>query len=520
MNVPGKTLQSVALEESLMPLRWAAWAVGAVTLALAGWPRPASAALILAAAGYCAVLQGLARRRRLTGRLARLLPVIDGLVVVHALLLVRGTLNPFTPLLALALASVPVRLPRRPAFALSAALLGLLALGLHVHPGKALDGYFGAFAALNLLIVWLVAALAGKADWYRMSLDDLNSVLDHFPCGVIIEQDRRIYANAYVRQALGLPPADPAEADIRQARHDALLARVWELVRKRTPPPRPAGPSEPSEVVVPAADETARVFTCQRMLIKLASGAVAEVATLLDVTEQRAMQLKLLEQERLRLLGTLTGMAVHEIRNTLAAIRATAQVLSVQSDPAGVREHAARIMRSADQLHTFLVRLVDLGRAPVEKGTVCDVGNLVREVAALMTPVAQRAGVRLVAGEPLEMTIPGDHHALQQVLINLVQNGIDACKSDGTVTVSARYEDGTVVFAVADDGEGIPEEVAERVFAPFVTTKEKGTGLGLAISKQIIDEHGGRLWFESGPGGTTFYVGLPAGADDTERRVS
>src|SRR5690606_3333597 len=226
-------------------------------------------------------------------------------------------------------------------------------------------------------------------------------------------------------------------------------------VQEATPRPDTGATDGLAEVAVQFEDGWARTYLCRRLELTLTSGATANVATLIDVTREREMHRRLQEQERLRLIGTLTATAIHEVRNPLAAVRATAQLISLDKRAPTVRDHALRITAIIDELHSFLDRLMDLGRIPVEPPTQMEAGILLREVSALMTPVAQRNGVSIrIIDEVEDLHVACDPYALRQVLINLVQNGIDAMNSGGVLTLRASQEGRSILVSVTDQGEG------------------------------------------------------------------
>lgn len=504
---------AVALEEMLLPIRWGISIISAGTLLLAGSQRiEFFFGLILGWAIYTLAIEWYIEHGRHVDHAVQVLPLVDGLFAVTALLTVGGTLNPFTPLFSLTLASIAMRLPSKRSIPLGIALLGILALGLYVVPDhNMLDNSFFSFASFTLLIMWLVRHLARNADRFRVSLDDLNSLLHHFPCGVIVEDERGLYANEYLLRSLELPVPEIMGTSVLDHYQNQRLEQVWNELQQGTPDPSDGDEiGQIAEVSVRLGGGVSRTYVCRRMLLTLTSGAKSHVATLIDITEQIDMQRRLQEQERLRLIGTLTAMAIHEVRNPLAAVRATAQLISFDKSSPATREHAIRITAIVDQLHTFLDRLMDLGRMPVDPVSRCEAGTLLREVITLLTPLAHRKNVIIrIEDQVTDLEVTGDPHSLRQVLINLVQNGIDAMPRGGTVTIRAEQVGTNVHFTVRDEGEGIPPEVGARIFDPFYTTKETGTGLGLAISRQIIEEHNGRLWFEARSQGTTFHIQLP-----------
>jgi two-component system, LuxR family, sensor kinase FixL len=191
--------------------------------------------------------------------------------------------------------------------------------------------------------------------------------------------------------------------------------------------------------------------------------------------------------------GTIDGA---ELAGTLEKIGAQA-------------ERAGQVIRGLRSL----VRRRDEVREPL------DVNRLIRDVIKLVEFEVRQAGYRLVLelSEPLPATI-GDPVQIQQVVLNLIRNGLDAMleRAHGdTIRVETSVEQGKVELRVTDSGPGIPATLEHRLFEPFFTTKPQGIGLGLSICKSIIGAHQGELTGESGPdGGALFRVRLPKVEDE------
>ncbi len=152
-----------------------------------------------------------------------------------------------------------------------------------------------------------------------------------------------------------------------------------------------------------------------------------------------------------------------------------------------------------------------------------DPATVVRHVGALVAPQLKKAGAKLVTDVDAPSPIAIEAHALQQVLVNLVQNAAQAMASGGTITVTARPAPGKVatVISVADDGPGIPPADRTKVFDPFFTTKApgKGSGLGLSVVHQIIEMHGGAADLSNRPGGgARFTIRLSTKAQDNHAK--
>jgi len=154
-----------------------------------------------------------------------------------------------------------------------------------------------------------------------------------------------------------------------------------------------------------------------------------------------------------------------------------------------------------------------------KKGTprreVLDVNELIREMIVLLRGEATRYGIFVRTKLEAELPqVPGDRVQVQQVVMNLVMNSIDAMKEvDGPreLTIASRRASGDVLISVSDTGIGVPAEHADQIFTAFFTTKAHGTGMGLSISRSIVESYGGRLWAtDTVGGGTTFQFNLPA----------
>ncbi|WP_437613796.1 ATP-binding protein [Sorangium sp. So ce834] len=234
----------------------------------------------------------------------------------------------------------------------------------------------------------------------------------------------------------------------------------------------------------------------------------------------RKAQEELAHLNRVSAMSELAASIAHELNQPLAAILSNAQAarrLLGQAPPDIAEARAALDDIAADGRRAG--KVIDRMRAMLRKGELSavalDLGELVREVARLLASAALLAGatvrIELAPGLP---RVRGDGIQLQQVLLNLLVNALDAVSrrppEARLVVVRARTAGGGVELSVADSGEGIPPADLERIFEPFFTSKAHGLGVGLAISRSIVEAHGGRLWAERGPGqGATFRCALP-----------
>ena len=225
--------------------------------------------------------------------------------------------------------------------------------------------------------------------------------------------------------------------------------------------------------------------------------------------ELRATQEQLRQRERLAAIGEVSAAVAHGIRNPLANIRASAQV-AMDTGIGG--RHLDRIISETDRLNRWLHALLDMVRPFKVRLAPVAVNALVSDVADLLRERAVAAGVTmdlaLAAGAP---TLVGDDVQLQQAVLSVIENALDALPRGGTLTVrTERAGDDEVAIVVDDDGPGIPPEARARVFEPFFTTKSRGTGLGLAITHKVVEGHRGHVSVEPRtPAGTRVRIVLP-----------
>jgi signal transduction histidine kinase len=223
-------------------------------------------------------------------------------------------------------------------------------------------------------------------------------------------------------------------------------------------------------------------------------------------------------------MGQLASALAHEINQPLGAIlrNAEAAALFMQDPSPDLAEISAILedIRKDDQRAGAVIdRLRALLRRQEVAMTELDLNQVLGDVATLLRPDAAARHVAMQYDVAPDLPpVHGDRVQLQQVLLNLVLNAMDALRSEGgpnrTVAVTARQEGpGTLEISVADTGTGIPAGQIERVFDPFFTTKTTGIGMGLSISRSIVEAHGGRLWAENNAQcGATFRFTLPVAA--------
>ncbi len=222
----------------------------------------------------------------------------------------------------------------------------------------------------------------------------------------------------------------------------------------------------------------------------------------------------LLQTERLSTIGKLAAQVAHEIRNPLVSIGGFARNIAKRSEPESlVRSYADIIWDESQRLEEILVDVLSYSRHAEPKIRPCDLNKLIMRTLDVLDEQIQNSPVRLSMNLGDEIgEIPMDPDQIRQVVLNLIKNALAVMEKGGMLTITTHGTGGFVWIEITDTGSGIPTEVQKKVFKPFFTTKSAGTGLGLSISHQIIEAHGGMIWFTTTlDKGTTFHVKLPGG---------
>jgi signal transduction histidine kinase len=359
---------------------------------------------------------------------------------------------------------------------------------------------------------------------------ELAAIIESMPEPVMVGDTHGIsMANHAALSMLGVSTVEDVN------RHGSAIARAFALRRAGNGAPlgeeeRPfrralGGERVVDEVMVRNARTGAdRIFRIAAAPVRAGERVVGGVILASDVTERRqqeAEQQRLYAQAQQAVADREHALAVvsHDLRNPLNTIRMSAEILADHDpEPGLARKAGATIRRAVDRMNRMISDLMDFssiqnGRFSVTPQPI-DVAAVVEEAADGARAEAHARGLELQAHAD-HLLVRADRDRLVQALGNLVGNAVKAT-SEGGVTVTAEPRRGEVVFAVADTGPGIPEDVQSHLFEPYWRGREpgyKGSGLGLAITCGIVEAHGGRIWAESRPGqGASFFFTIPVGA--------
>jgi two-component system sensor histidine kinase PilS (NtrC family) len=231
-----------------------------------------------------------------------------------------------------------------------------------------------------------------------------------------------------------------------------------------------------------------------------------------DLTLIKRLETEIQQKEKWAAIGELSSNIAHEIRNPLASLKGSIEMLKEDSVPQNYKERLMEIALSEmERLNRIITDFLTYSRPTPPDFKQFDLHELLDETIELLRNVDQNKGSVTIRKDYHGPTrVKADPQKIRQVFWNLGINAVDAMPEGGELLVSTSNDDGSVTITFQDTGCGIEKRNIERIFYPFFTTKERGTGLGLAIAYRIIEEHQGRMRVESSAGiGTTFQIILP-----------
>jgi two-component system, NtrC family, sensor histidine kinase AtoS len=242
------------------------------------------------------------------------------------------------------------------------------------------------------------------------------------------------------------------------------------------------------------------------------------VIFLSDVSENEQIRVRTQQLEQRAVLGEVTAIFAHEVRNPINNISTGLQLMQMNLPPEDPgQELIGRLQHDCSRLTHLMESVLSFSRPQEYKFEPTDLSALLKRMLDRWEPRMARVNIKplFLPGADLPQ-VSGDPRALEQVFTNLISNAVQAMSSNGgTLAIKVELlkpamEHPQVTVSITDNGPGIPDEIKDHIFEPFVTTNPQGTGLGLAITKRIVIAHKGSITVSSFPGGTTFQVQIPA----------
>jgi two-component system NtrC family sensor kinase len=350
-----------------------------------------------------------------------------------------------------------------------------------------------------------------------------EAIIDTLPVSLYaVNRDYRIVAWNRNRElgGQGIPRGQALGRNI----FDVLTRQPRETLEREFKRAFETGRIERLEQESTAADGTAKHWLVSKVPMRVEGDEVSHVITVgEDITTRVEASRAVARTEKLAAVGRLAAGVVHEINNPLATIAACAEALETRvaegafgksAEVDDLREYLALIRSEAFRCKTITNGLLDFSRNRAGQHAPVELGEVLEAAARLLRHQKRSRNVEITVDAPPDVAaVSGDAGQLQQAVIILAENAIDAMPQGGTLLLRAGNEGAGVRVEVCDTGVGIPQENLARIFDPFFTTKEvgQGTGLGLAVCYGIVTEHGGRVAVDSVVGrGTTFTLVLPS----------
>jgi two-component system NtrC family sensor kinase len=400
----------------------------------------------------------------------------------------------------------------------SAAVAPLRSQGVTMGALAVADRQGGPFTTEDL---WLLSTVATNA----------SVVLANGRLYEIVRRSKDEWETAFNALAEGIAVIGPGDTILRANRALAALAELpeSELVGRRFTETllgaskavaqliESSHLGERTTPVVARLERSGRVLRVTAAPFAERAGRV--VLLVEDVTEQRIMEAQLIQNDKMASIGQLVSGVAHELNNPLTSIAGlTELLLERELHPDVPREHLRVIHDQADRAGRIVRNLLTFARKGVTEQSPVDLNDVAARTALLIVYELQLHGIELEqALNPEGVVVLGDRHELQQVLLNLITNAVQAVSglppgAQRKIVITTAREDGQAVLRVRDTGPGVASQHASSLFTPFFTTKAagQGTGLGLSLSYGLVKAHGGLLSYEPPPdGGAEFRVALP-----------
>lgn len=234
-----------------------------------------------------------------------------------------------------------------------------------------------------------------------------------------------------------------------------------------------------------------------------------------ELISEQKRTIQELHEDRLTLLGKMAASMAHEIRNPLTAIEGFLKLLRNEAGAEGSRAHHYLDIMQGEikSLFSHITGLLHFSKNNgfEEEFTQCSISGMITGVMELLSPRLIEEGIELKVSVDVTSPVTVQRTAIQQVLTNIISNGIDALsdqEGERIITICSYEDDSQYYIGIANNGPGIPEYIKAKLFTPFVTTKPKGTGIGLSICKQIMDKNKGDIHVHSTPSETVFTLSL------------
>ena len=336
---------------------------------------------------------------------------------------------------------------------------------------------------------------------------ELVSLLDDCNFGVVLleAKDQLVYVNSRAGQLLGESADKLGGQDIRKLSGDFSAVTVLAIDALRN--------SSESQLTGRCDLQGTQVSAHFSRSVDNSGDYAGMAVVLEDQDEQGDSSGHMIRAEKMVILGELAAAVAHEINNPLGGIMESVRI--IRDNPGNwekINRFLPLIMQGLERIQASVQRVLTFGQRAPAKRQPMRLADVVFQSIEFLRPRGRQQQAQINSSiEAPDAMVYADSHALSQIIINLLNNGLDSLvgRRDGQIDLLlAMQDDQTVLLSIADNGCGVPEHLREKVFDPFFTTKTdgKGTGLGLSISANIIAEHRGTISLKSRPGGGSVFT--------------
>jgi two-component system sensor histidine kinase PilS (NtrC family) len=346
---------------------------------------------------------------------------------------------------------------------------------------------------------------------------DTDYILNNMSSGILVVDTERVVVtmNPAAEEILGVEKSSVLMKDLEES----LGQKVPELTSELIDALKEEKSKYRHEIMVSTGERETPLGTSISLLRDAGGATRGAISVFQDLTEVQQMRDRIRKADRLAAIGELSAGIAHELRNPLASISGSIEMLSNDLELSGENQRLmSLIIRESDRLDRIISDFLEFARLRPPRKRMVSVTTCLDEVLVLLkNNVDKSRNIEIeLENRVLEIHVNVDDEQLRQVFTNLAVNSCEAMKDGGSLRIVAGQEEpGWVRIAFYDEGPGIVDDI-ERLFEPFYTTKEGGTGLGLAIANRIIVAHGGTIEFRNRKsGGAEFTVVLPVGTEKT-----
>ncbi|MTV48534.1 PAS domain S-box protein [Heliobacillus mobilis] len=226
----------------------------------------------------------------------------------------------------------------------------------------------------------------------------------------------------------------------------------------------------------------------------------------IDITEKNRYERELTRLDRLNIVGQMAAGIGHEVRNPLTTVRGFLQIFSKNEELKKYEDYLHLMISELDRANAIITEFLSLTRTKSVHQSEHSLNDIINHLMPLLQAKAWKEDKSITPDlHPIPKILLNEDE-IRQLLLNLINNGLDASEAKGAVTISTYGEDEAIILAIKDEGAGIPKEAQDKIGLPFYTTKASGTGLGLATCFKIAERHNAKIDFVTGSEGTTFFV--------------